>query len=310
MKQLNLFIGLFLFFSVTISAQKVTNVSNRQEQSTIIVSYDLETKTPCKIALYVSTNGGTTWQGPLKKVNGDVGANVSSGSKSITWSVLEEFEELRGNDIKFQVRAVNNTIETIQTVKIGTQVWMKKNLDVSTYRNGDIIPEVKDPEEWGKLTTGAWCYYDNDPKNGKIYGKLYNWYAVNDSRGLAPEGYHVPSASEWGQLVNNSGGQHSASGIMKEKGFTHWNSPNTDATNSYGFTGLPAGVRAHDRYKSIADEFYEIYTGCTWWSSTLWEESWKNPKEAKALTLDYYHNYIYNQIRPEQDGCSVRCVKD
>ena len=89
----------------SISAQKVTNVSNRQEQSTIIVSYDLETKTPCIIELYVSTNGGTTWQGPLKKVNGDVGANVSSGSKSITWNVLEEFEELSGENIVFKVSA-------------------------------------------------------------------------------------------------------------------------------------------------------------------------------------------------------------
>jgi tetratricopeptide (TPR) repeat protein len=105
MKQPILIIWLFLFFTITISAQKVTNVSSRQEQSTIIISFDLETKTPCKIELYVSNNGGTTWQGPLKKVNGDVGANVSSGSKSITWSVLEEFEELSGENIVFKVSA-------------------------------------------------------------------------------------------------------------------------------------------------------------------------------------------------------------
>ena len=115
MKQLNLFIGLFLFFTITISAQKVTNVSNRQEQSNIIVSYDLETKTPCKIELFVSTNGGTTWQGPLKKVNGDVGANVSSGKKSITWSVLEEFEELSGENIVFKVSADASSTNSLAT---------------------------------------------------------------------------------------------------------------------------------------------------------------------------------------------------
>ena len=105
MKQFYLIFWLFLFFTVSLFAQKVTNVLNKQEQSTIIVSYDLETKSPCKIALYVSTNGGTNWQGPLKKVSGDIGANVSSGSKAITWNVLEEFEELSGENIVFKVSA-------------------------------------------------------------------------------------------------------------------------------------------------------------------------------------------------------------
>ena len=91
-----------------------------------------------------------------------------------------------------------------QTVTIGTQVWMTKNLDVSTFRNGDPIPEVKTQEEWeeaGKNKQPAWCYYDNDPKNGEKYGKLYNWYAVNDPRGLAPTGWHVPTDAEWRTLT-------------------------------------------------------------------------------------------------------------
>ena len=284
----------------SIHAQKVTNVSNRQEQSTIIVSYDLETKTPCKIVLYVSTNGGKKWQGPLKKVTGDIGAKVSSGNKSITWSVLEEFEELRGNNIVFQVRAVNNIVETIQTVKIGTQEWTKKNLDVSTYRNGDVIPEVKDPNEWAKLTTGAWCYYDNDPKNDDIFGKLYNWYAVNDPRGLAPDGYHVPSAAEWITLVDYLGGARDAGGKMKEEGFNHWKSPNTAATNSCGFTGLPGGKRVHDGL------FFSIGDMGHWWSSSNREptNAW-----SRWLSFDYYHtwdNYILNL----ENGISVRCIKD
>jgi uncharacterized protein (TIGR02145 family) len=90
-----------------------------------------------------------------------------------------------------------------QTVTIGTQVWMTKNLDVSTFRNGDPIPEAKTDEEWkkaGENKQPAWCYYDNDPANGAKYGKLYNWYAVNDSRGLAPVGYHIPSDAEWTKL--------------------------------------------------------------------------------------------------------------
>ena len=91
-------------------------------------------------------------------------------------------------------------ISYAQTITIGTQVWMTKNLDVATFRNGDPIPQAKTDEEWekaGENQQPAWCYYDNDPANGAKYGKLYNWYAVNDSRGLAPVGYHIPSDAEW-----------------------------------------------------------------------------------------------------------------
>jgi hypothetical protein len=218
---------MFFLFELTTYAQKVSNITYRQEQSNIIVSYDLETKTPSKVSLFVSTNGGATWQGPLTKVTGDVGSKIVSGSHNITWNVLEEFEELRGDKIMFQVRAIGNIIET---VKIGTQEWAVKNLDVSTYRNGDIIPEVKDPYKWEKLTTGAWCYYNNDPKNGAIYGKLYNWYAVNDPRGLVPEGFRVPTIIE-----------------LKKVNF---------AT----FSSIPGG------YRSTNGTFIDIGNYCFWWS--------------------------------------------
>ena len=96
-------------------------------------------------------------------------------------------------------------------VKIGKQIWMSKNLDVSTFRNGEAIPEAKNAEEWAKAgenKTAAYCYYDYDSKNGKVYGKLYNWYAVNDSRGLAPNGYHIPSDAEWKILTVILGGEN------------------------------------------------------------------------------------------------------
>ncbi len=107
-----------------------------------------------------------------------------------------------------------------QTVTIGTQVWMIKNLDVATFRNGDPIPQAKTAEEWvkaGENQQPAWCYYDNDPANGAKYGKLYNWYAVNDSRGLAPVGYHIPSDAEWRKLTDFLGGEDIAGAKMKSK---------------------------------------------------------------------------------------------
>ncbi len=134
-----------------------------------------------------------------------------------------------------------SSISYAQTVTIGTQVWMSKNLDVAKFRNGDPIPEAKTDEEWYKAVKNkqpAWCYYENDPANGAKYGKLYNWYAVNDSRGLAPVGYHIPSDAEWTQLTDYLGGRDVAGGKMKST--TGWKAPNKDASNSSGFSGLPA----------------------------------------------------------------------
>ena len=117
-----------------------------------------------------------------------------------------------------------------QTVTIGNQVWTSKNLDVSTYRNGDAIPQVQDANAWENLTTGAWCYYDNDASNGTKYGKLYNWYAVNDPRGLAPKGYHIPTDAEWTQLSDYLGGESKAGTKMKTT--SGWNSYTTTITCS------------------------------------------------------------------------------
>ena len=113
---------------------------------------------------------------------------------------------------------VSNPSGPDKSVTIGTQVWMKENLNVSTFRNGDPIPEAKTAEEWkaaGAAKQPAWCYYDNDPKNGAKYGKLYNWYAVNDPRGLAPVGWHVPTKEELSDLINYLGGEYVAGRKMK-----------------------------------------------------------------------------------------------
>src|SRR5436190_23369500 len=143
----------------------------------------------------------------------------------------------------FFIAFPSKTNAQYESVTICDQVWMIKNLDVSTYRNGDPIPEVTDPSQWAGLTTGAWCYYENNSANGTIYGKLYNWYAVNDPRGLAPLGWHVPSDEELTTLTSCLGGVFVAGGTMKETGTTHWLAPNTEATNSSGWTGLPGGYR-------------------------------------------------------------------
>jgi uncharacterized protein (TIGR02145 family) len=258
----------------------------------------LETKTPCKVSLYFSTNGGVKWQGPLTKVTGDVGNKIVSGSHNITWNVLEEFDELKGNNIKFQVKAVGSNIETI---KIGAQEWTTKNLNVSRYRNGDIIPEVKDQIIWENLTTGAWCYYNNDSKKGAIYGKLYNWFAVNDPRGLAPEGFHIPSNSEWYELIDFLGGEYVAGGKMKERGISHWEYPNKVDFESCGFNGLPGGYRNND------GEFGNIGDVTNWWSSS---ESYKTSAFARHLHKSFLSASWNVDGINKRFGLSVRCIKD
>ena len=127
--------------------------------------------------------------------------------------------------------------------RIGTQIWMLKNLDVTTFRNGDSIPQVTSGATWASTTSPAWCYYDNNSANGDIYGKIYNGYAVADSRGLAPIGWHIPTNDEWTILVNFLGGDSVAGGALKQTGTTLWTPSNVGATNSSGFAALPGGYR-------------------------------------------------------------------
>ncbi len=148
------------------------------------------------------------------------------------------------------------------TTRICSQTWMTKNLDVAYYRNGDPIPQVIDPDQWSNLTTGAWCYYNNDPSTADVYGKLYNWHAINDPRGLAPEGWHLPSMPEFQSLRNCLSGASVAGGKMKEVGTSHWISPNAGANNSSGFTALPGGFRKLD------GEFYSLGVKGYWYTST------------------------------------------
>ena len=183
-------------------------------------------------------------------------------------------------------------------VSICNQVWMTKNLDITTYRNGDSIPHVSDSAEWANLTSGAWCYYNNDPNNRNVYGKLYNWYAVIDPRGLAPQGWHIPSDSEWTTLSTCLGGTSVAGGAMKEVGTTHWIS-NVGATNSSNFTALPSGFRS---YVSKFD-YLRFYT-------EFWSSSSFNIDLAWYRTVEYSSAYLKRNNTDKNYGFSVRCIKD
>lgn len=187
-------------------------------------------------------------------------------------------------------------------ISIGNQVWMIKNLNVSTFRNGDPIPQVKSDEEWKKNINSkqpAWCYYENDSLNGTKYGKLYNFYAVNDARGIAPLGWHVPSADEWNSLATYLGGRESAG--KKLKASSEWKDQK-NGNNESGFSGLPGGAR------NSLGPFYGIGETAAWWSSTTLNES--NPEARCQKVTTSYGDLILESIDYKQAGYSVRCIKD
>jgi len=199
-----------------------------------------------------------------------------------------------------------------QTVKIGNQWWMAENLKVTHYRNGDAIPNVTDDDDWVDLSTGAYCAYGNTESNVKTYGYLYNWYAVNDSRDIAPAGWHVPTDEEWKTLEMVLGMSQSEADDTGYRG-THegsklagradlWDDGDLEddaAFDASGFSALPAG------YRSYSGSFYYLGLSAQFWSSTG-----GNSNSAWPRFLDYAHSVIARNYYSGQNGFSVRLLRD
>lgn len=196
------------------------------------------------------------------------------------------------------------------TVYIGTQKWMGENLKTTKYNDGTEIPFVSGNSNWGNLTTGAWTYYNNlDVKNNPQYGKLYNWYSVstttNGNKNVCPIGWHIPSHSEWLILIKYLGGSTVAGGKMKEVGTNYftggkWKDPNSQATNTSLFTGIPGGARISD------GSYVSFYTHGFWWSSTVEN----NPDSAIHCDLIWDSGNAIISAGNKKNGFSVRCLED
>ena len=263
--------------------------------------------------------------------------NLNSQLKNKTDSLLileEELLNYRPKPKPKKPEIVEDIKSGFKTVKIGGQVWMAENLNVSTFRNGDPIPQARTKEEWekaGENKQAAWCYYDNNPANGKKYGKLYNHYATSDPRGLAPNGWHIPTDSEWKTLLNHLGGFLDAGKKMKSKsGWDTWKSDITcsncknwnaeyrsktachvckdtrvngkktnsgNGTNSSGFSGLPGGFS-----NPLVGKIGEWGM---WWSS-----SYDSRGRPEYFILSYDYDFCEDRSTRASVGTSVRCVKD
>ena len=285
---------IFLFSISGVFSQSIENVDFRAEGKTIVVTYSFfysKVDTTINVELvFKDQQGGVV---APKTISGDI-KNVKPGeSKRIVWDILSDGISLSGK-YKAEVKIIR-----FNSVKIGNQIWMTENLNVERFRNGDAILEAKTAEEWkaaGNTKRPAWCYYHNDPKNGDKYGKLYNWYAVKDTRGLAPAGWHVPSDAEWTVLSTFLGGDNLAG--IKMKSTTGWND-NGNGTKSSGFSGLPGGCRYSSGYfPSVGEYGY-------WWSASEDDGS-----DAWYRGLASYSSLLDRVNSSEYFGFSVRCVED
>jgi len=316
------------------NAPTVDNVSftQRTDGSHIVdIYYDLNDSDgdTMTVTIQASNNAGTTWDFTCEQIRGDVGENITSGTgKHIVWDFGAEHPATYNDQIRIKIIADDNQLvwgtvtdidgNVYKTVKIGNQWWMAENLKVTHYRNGEAIPNAIENTEWSFISTGARCSYNNDNDNVATYGLLYNWYAVDDNRNIAPAGWHVPSNEEWKQLEMNLGMSQSDAddniswirgkdegGKMKSIGTIEgkdglWFSPNNGATNESGFSALPSGYR-----RDFDSAFYSIGFFGYWWSAT---DSSSEFAWYRALSYDK-SGIIYSDIS-KGFGLSIRCVKD
>ena len=237
------------------------------------------------------------------EVEGRIGSGEMEGTV-INWYFAEDYKSMKNSKIEFvrlskEINSTdNNASVDYPEIKILQHTWMAKNLDVSSFRNGDPIQEAKSEEEWKSLGDSglpAWCHYENDPKNDEIHGKLYNWYAVKDKRGLAPNGWNIPSYADWRVLINNLGGEEEVGIKLKSK--TGWNN-NGNGNNDSGLNFKPSGVRSENGDFIVIDAI-----------TMLWSYNEYDKDKGQNRALTYENNTFEEGSMLKQYGMSVRCMK-
>lgn len=201
------------------------------------------------------------------------------------------------SDYQFETGTITDCDgHTYKTIRIGDQIWMAENLKTTKYCDGNIIPELTNDSLWLNATSSAWCWYDNDSIGHKDFGRLYNWYALGEGNGICPDGWRIPNLSDW-QILLNTLDSSKAGSQIRETGISHWTPPNKTATNSSGYTCLPGGGRYF--------EFYGIGE-----IATIWTIEDENPQYPTFLTFSRPNNFYWILSQDENNGASVRCLKE
>ncbi len=278
---------------VSTASLKASVVANQDNTS---ISFEYQTVN----STWVSKSLGSTFSGSdSAKVNLDLSDLQANTLYNFRVRVNNKAGEVVSDIFSFTTYAVADYDGNLyHTVTIGTQTWLKENFKGIHYANGDVIANVLDQTAWANQTAGAYCYYDNDLENGKVYGALYNWYAATDSRSLIV-GYHTPSYDEWDALRDYLGGMNVAGLKLKETGLTHWYRTNAGVTNSTDFTALPGGARTPYRFTTIT-EAAMFWTGTIY---TSFQDAHVFSLEGSSPNLQSGGNsYVYGQ--------SIRLVKN
>jgi uncharacterized protein (TIGR02145 family) len=261
--------------------------------------------------IYIATSQNPEKSGQKFQIGSDTGTFVGQLSGLLpevqyfvkSYAQNEKGESL-GNQIEFTTPATIKDIEnnTYETVKIGDQIWMASNLKAKSYRNGDPI-ETTTPataDITGESTPKYQWAYEGDEINAHTYGRLYTSYAVTDTRGVCPTGWHIPDDTEWTTLTTGLGGEEAAGGFLKETGTIHWDSPNTGATNAALFSALPGGRR-----EDASGIFSDLGAGGYFWSSTDVDAGNVWGRHISGGTI------IVGRISTGKSaGLAARCVKD
>jgi uncharacterized protein (TIGR02145 family) len=263
----------------------------------------------------LTTGYGTTATATQSPVIGNTNTNVSTSISGLSIGTTYHYRvkavnslgTVYGIDLTFStVPTTVNDVDgnTYNVIVIGGQIWMAENMKTTKYNDGTIVPNITDNTSWAALVTPAYCWYNNDISNKTTYGALYNWYAVdavsNGNKNVCPTGWHVPSDTEWTTLTNYLGGEYVAGGKLKETNTTHWESPNTGATNESGFTALPSGYRS---FNGIT--FDNLGLLSYWWSKIE-----ANVDYSTVWYISYSNGSMVNSMGKKKNGYSVRCLRD
>jgi uncharacterized protein (TIGR02145 family) len=246
-------------------------------------------------------NSAVVYEAKSEVKSGNGAAFTSWFKPQFASNSVQNYRLIGDTDDTFKI-TISNTeliVTTPLTPPSCIDDWMTQNFNGTTFRNGDVIPHATNITEWNDATTNetpAWCFYNFDSNNGPIYGKLYNWYVVNDIRGIGPEEYIVPSESDWTALENCLGGNAIAGGKMKTA--TLWNSPNVGATNESGFNGIPSGFMSDGGYSDL------LNSRGSFWTSTMIGSS------PMVMNLNYNRTDVYHGTDSNGKGYSIRLKKD
>ena len=278
-----------------------SNVSSIQAQLTVIVGQIATLNTQLAATNSDVSSIKSQLEGIVVQIN-TLNTQLAATNATVT-SINEQLiaSNAQLTNLLFQFNALLASLgivididgNTYHTVTIGTQVWMAENLKVTKFRNGNPIPY------WTQSSSRGYCWYNDNVGNKDIYGAIYNFYTATDSRSICPLGWHIPTVEEWTTLINYLGGESVAGGKIKESGTAHWVSPNTGATNSSGFRGLPGGSR------DCANSYIGLGTSGHWWSSLIVPVGKVSGIYASATSNSLIINSAF-----DCNASYVRCIKD